>query len=359
MSARILNRDFQHPTDGWYMIEPKGEFPNTDSNVLQIIDDTALRSIANRFNAEAAKPNFAGMLVDHEHFRHQSDQETVAYGWLTKVENRADGLYGQIRWTNTGKTAVDGGDYRFFSTEYLPKDLAILNREGSPRRMRPMRLDGLTLTNDPNNKGAKPITNRREATAEADNSQQQSEIHTMKSVAQKLGLAPEASESAVLEAVQVVLNRASAAEAALDKTKTRLTEVESQVKQHQSERINDVLSRLDAEPIKNRVTDAQRASFRKCLEAEFEAGRDVVDGFIATVGSATQTTAPRNPITNRNQARTPATPGAAESAPDSIEGRAILLNRKVRELMSSAKMPYTEAHDLVCAQHPELIGPTN
>lgn len=362
MNPPILNREFQHPSDGWYNIEPKGEFPNTDSNVVQIIDETALSSIANQFNAEAAKPNFAGMLIDHEHFRHQSDQETRAYGWLTKVQNRVDGLYGQIRWTNTGKAAVDGGDYRFFSTEYFPNDLTILNREGSPRRVRPMRLGGLTLTNDPNNKGAKPITNRREEPTPADNPQQQSETHTMKSVAQKLGLASEASEPAVLDAVQAVLNRAATAEAALAQTKTRLTEFETQVKQHQAERVDDVLSRLDAEPVKNRVTDAQRTSFRKCLESAFEAGRDLVDGFVATIGadnSAAGTTvaAPRTPITNRNQARTPGNPAAPEAKDE--KSKAALFNRKVSEYKAAHKVSHVEADRAISELHPELLPEAN
>lgn len=356
MNPPILNRDFQHPTDGWYNIEPKGEFPNSQGGVVQIIDDAALQSIANRFSAEAANANFAGLLIDHEHFRHQTDQESRAYGWLMKVQNRADGLYGQIRWTATGKAAVDGGDYRFFSTEYFPADLTILNREGSPRRVRPMRLGGLTLTNDPNNKGAKPITNRAEAPAQADPQQQQQSEPTMKSVAQLLGLAHEASEPAILGAVQAILNRVTTAEADLIKVKSRATELETQVQKHQTERVNDVMDRLDAEPVKNRVTDAQRASFRKCLEAEFEAGRDVVEGFIATLGpaaSAAPATAPRTPITNRTQARTPGTPATEEPKDD--KSKAALFNRKVSEYKALHRVSHVEADRAVCELHPELL----
>jgi phage I-like protein len=160
MNSPILNRDFQHPADGWYQIEARGDHPNQRAGVVQIIDDQACDAIVNRFNSEAAQPGFAGMLIDHEHFKHDADKETIAYGWLGKLENRSDGIYGQIRWTETGKKAVDGGDYRFFSTEYDPSDLTVLNRGQNPQRVRPMRLDGLTLTNANNNKGQKPITNR-------------------------------------------------------------------------------------------------------------------------------------------------------------------------------------------------------
>jgi hypothetical protein len=162
MSACIFNRaDFEHPADGWYQIEPKGTHPNLEAGVEQVIDDTACAAIVNRFNADADAgklPQGHELLIDHEHFKDQADKETIAYGWLQRAQARADGIYGRIRWTAVGQSAVDGGGYRFFSSEYDPKDIVALG--GTPPRIRPMRLDGLTLTNMPNNKGGKPITNR-------------------------------------------------------------------------------------------------------------------------------------------------------------------------------------------------------
>lgn len=192
---------FHHPTDCWYHIEARGEHPNRRAGIVQIIDDTACRSIVNRFNEEAARPGFAGMLIDHEHFKHDTDKETVAYGWLMKLQNRPDGIYGQIRWTETGRKAVDGGDYRFFSTEYDPADLVFLNQGESPGRVRPTRLDGLTLTNANNNKGQKPITNREGGNAP------QAKEQRMKTVCTLLGLSEDAAESAVHAEVVRALNR--------------------------------------------------------------------------------------------------------------------------------------------------------
>ena len=163
MNAPIFNREkFQHPADYMYQVQRFGRFPNVSAGVIQIIDKKAGDSIVPRFNAAAANPNFPGMLIDHEHFKHDLSKETTAYGWLMKLENRDDGIYGQIRWTGTGKAAVDNGDYRFFSTEFDAKDCQILN-DGQPREIRPLRLDGLTLTNAPNTPGGRPITNRRSA----------------------------------------------------------------------------------------------------------------------------------------------------------------------------------------------------
>lgn len=160
----ISNREFTKPADGWYAIETPGEHPNRAADVIQVIDQTAVNSMVREFNGEAKEytektgARWPGMVIDIEHFKHDSNKETRAYGWLMQLQNRSGTLYGQIKWTAIGDAAVDGGEYRFFSTEYDPKDLVVLNSD-KPRRVRPMKLDGLTLTNQPNNPGV-PITNR-------------------------------------------------------------------------------------------------------------------------------------------------------------------------------------------------------
>jgi len=210
MSSPILNRDFFHPADGWYQIESKGEHPNRAAGVIQIIDDEACTSIANRFNEEATAGKLRHgneMLIDHEHFSDQPDKETRAYGWLRELQSREDGIYGRIRWSKTGKEAVDGGDYRFFSTEYEPGDCmqCPTNGESGARRMRPLRLAGLTLTNMNNNRGQKPITNRDPN--ETIDSSPSIERKRMNTVAMKLGLAADAPEEIVLAEVSRLLNR--------------------------------------------------------------------------------------------------------------------------------------------------------
>jgi phage I-like protein len=211
MNSPVLNRDFSHPSDGWYQIEPKGEHPNRAGGVVQVIDDEATQSIVNRFNEDAAAGTLRHgneMLIDHEHFSDQPDQETRAYGWLQELQNRPDGIYARVRWTKTGREAVDGGDYRFFSTEYLPADLqpvksATANRQSAISRVRPLRLGGLSLTNMNNNRGQKPITNR-DPNGVAEKQQQ---TKTMNTVAIKLGLTADAAEEIILAEVSRLLNR--------------------------------------------------------------------------------------------------------------------------------------------------------
>ncbi len=235
MNSPILNPDFSHPLDGWYQIEPKGEHPNRAAGVVQVIDEEAMQSIVERFNQDAAAGKLrhgSEMLIDHEHFSDQPDKESRAYGWLVELQLRDDGIYGRVRWSKTGKEAVDGGDYRFFSTEYAPGDCVecrgTVNEGKKPAesetpdaengdkgssldtrhdpllRVRPLRLDGLTLTNMNNNRGQKPITNR-DPNGSADN--QPMEIKRMNSIATKLGLAADVSEEIVLAEVSRLLNR--------------------------------------------------------------------------------------------------------------------------------------------------------
>ena len=245
---------FEHPADGWYHIEPKGEHPNTAGQVVQIIDDAACHSIVHLFNADAATGRLTHgreMLIDHEHFKHDAEKESIAYGWLQQLENRVDGIYGRIRWTATGQKAVDGGDYRFFSTEYDQAGLELLN----DRRVRPIHLAGLTLTNDPNNKGARPITNRHRQGAGTHDpagktghesfdislTESPSGRNTvtglnavtnkinMKNIAIKLGLTAEAGEDAILAEMTRLQNRLTLLEplsAENTTLKNRLTELE-------------------------------------------------------------------------------------------------------------------------------------
>jgi hypothetical protein len=158
-SVSTLSQSGSHTigVDGWYMIEPLGDHFNAAADAVQVIDPLAAVNIVNRFNSDAESPTFPRMLVDHEHFSRSLSQESRAYGWLMKLENRADGIYGKVRWTPVGLAAVEGREYRFFSTEYQADSVMILNDQ-KPRRVRPIKLDGLTLTNTPNNRGQSPIT---------------------------------------------------------------------------------------------------------------------------------------------------------------------------------------------------------
>jgi hypothetical protein len=156
MNTLLLNRDgFQMPADGWYQMAPLGEFAHAAASVVQVVDQDACESMVNRFRAEAQVPNFAGLLVDFDHFSLDGEKRSEAAGWITNLEVRDHGLFGQIRWSDVGEEAVKGGRYRFLSPVWARSDCVDLGNG----RLRPVRLLNAALTNDPNLKGMIPLSN--------------------------------------------------------------------------------------------------------------------------------------------------------------------------------------------------------
>lgn len=146
---------FKLADDGFMMIASKGEHPWTSEDgkiqIVQILDDASLQSQAEAFNRASQEA-----LLDYEHESYDMQKRTTAAGWITNVEVRDDGLYGKPRWSECGTRDVTGGNFRFTSPTYLPSDMEDLG-DG---RKRPLRFDTVALTNKPNMKNMKPITNR-------------------------------------------------------------------------------------------------------------------------------------------------------------------------------------------------------
>jgi phage I-like protein len=172
MNHLILNRDFRLPEDGWYQIAPLGEFPHNGAGVVQVIDQEACVAMAARFAADANTSNFPGLLVDFDHFSLDGEKRSEAAGWIVALEARAAkadgsdgsdttgnaqrGLWAQIRWSDLGEEAVKGGRYRFLSPVWARSDCVDLGNG----RVRPVRLLNAAVTNDPNLKGMRPLSNR-------------------------------------------------------------------------------------------------------------------------------------------------------------------------------------------------------
>ena len=91
MNTLILNREFKLPADGWYQVAPLGEFPHSASGVVQVVDAVACVSMVNRFNEEAMGENFAGLLIDFDHFSLDQRNKSEAAGWITGLEARLPG----------------------------------------------------------------------------------------------------------------------------------------------------------------------------------------------------------------------------------------------------------------------------
>ena len=238
---------FALPADGLYHLVPQGRFPHAEAGVIQVLDEPACRAIARRFAEEARQPGFAGLLVDFDHFSHDPAKPSEAAGWITRLEARAGGVWGEIRWSDKGERAVKGGRYRFVSPVFDAADLeevapapgardvpgsvpplAQPRSPSAPRALRPRRLARLALTNDPNLKGMQPLTNRAAApvaarppcpdpsSGAAEGSIPNTHLQTpsMNKIATLLGLAAEADENALLARVEQLKNRVAELEQA-------------------------------------------------------------------------------------------------------------------------------------------------
>ena len=148
---------FNFKEDAWIHVTPLGEFAHAGAGVVQVIDAEALKAITEDFTAKAAAENFPGLLVDFDHFSMDTDKSSEAAGWISALREDTEGLWAKVRWSTKGKESVEGGEYRLVSPVFpKPSDCEVLG----DNRIRPRSLMSVALTNDPNIKGGRPLTNR-------------------------------------------------------------------------------------------------------------------------------------------------------------------------------------------------------
>jgi len=148
---------FNFNEDAWIHVTPLGEYAHAGAGVVQVIDVEALKAITDDFTTKANAENFPGLLVDFDHFSMDTDKSSEAAGWISALRADAEGLWAKVRWTTKGKEAVEGGEYRLVSPVFpKPSDCEVLG----DNRIRPRSLMSVALTNDPNIKGGRPLTNR-------------------------------------------------------------------------------------------------------------------------------------------------------------------------------------------------------
>src|SRR6185503_15086422 len=217
----LLNRDGTLPADNWYHLVPLGEYPLREKNTadkvttrIQVLDDRALDALVNSFSPK--------LLIDQEHWSYDLERSSEAFGWVTEVQKRADGLWGRVEWTDLGEAAVKNKRYRYLSPVWLPRDVEPLGKD----RIRPLRLDTAGLTNTPNLRGMVPLSNRQAASAAMAGSHNKPK-GTMNSVATRLGLSAEASEEAILGAITSIIIERDGLKNELTPIKNRVTELET------------------------------------------------------------------------------------------------------------------------------------
>jgi phage I-like protein len=390
MNALLLNRDgFQMPADGWFQLAPFGEFPHSAAGVVQVVDEEACTAMAARFKADAAVANFSGLLVDFDHFSLDGEKRSEAAGWITDLEcrpaspdgsavsNACPGLWAKIRWSDIGEQAVKGGRYRFLSPVWALSDCVDLGNG----RVRPMRLLNAAVTNDPNLKGLRALSNsardlgpetidrrpdgksvdscasNRGAENKAEGGDLKPEMRNdMKKVIDKLmnhlGLPGDASEDLVLEkmsglpgltAVSELQNSLKMATDERDALKTQLNGLNVDLVNRDLAEFEGVISDATKpfwteQLLKNR--DTALAALRDVAPLR-DAGSEKAEGKDPQ-GKAEDAKANRKPLHNRAAARpvVPVQGGVASGVKDS---RAVKIRNRAHEIARGDKVAFSVA----------------
>ena len=329
---------------------PRGEFPHAESGKLQVIDDTALSAIVNRFSTESKHPNFAGLLIDQEHFSYDPGKSSASYGWIKEIQNRDDGLWGRVEWTSLGSDAISGGVYRFLSPTWLNRDVEDLGGN----RIRPLRLDTAGLTNVPNLKGMVPFTNRAGYTGS-----DQPETQHMKSIASALGLSTDASEESILAAVTKLQKDLADAKAANSTITNRVTALETDltaVKTTNTKLLGDIVEQ-DLEKYKNRFAAEKRDHWKSALIANRDSALELLASVTepksngGTPGASDTTAVASDGKAMHNRSSTnPPTP--TDEARKKADARAKKIANRANEIATSQKIPYSQAFNMAKGEFP-------
>lgn len=214
--THILNRLDAVPNFKWMHVCPLGEHPWTSADgaevIVQIIDQEACEAMARTYPLSI--PN-SRVDVDHESM--DADKRTAAVGWGRKAEARDDGLWVEVEWNPDGYQLVSNKVYRF-NSPCFPRDGLVALGNG---RFRVTKLGVIALTNDPNLRGQKPLTNSRAQSANP-NTKTTSTMDYKAMMLSLLGLPADASDDAITAAI-------TSAKGQSDAMNSRITELETQL----------------------------------------------------------------------------------------------------------------------------------
>jgi len=175
----------------WAHVCPLGEHPwvseDGKETIVQVIDREAVEAMARTYPVGTPASR-----VDVDHKSMSIDNTTEASGWGKEVQIRDDGLWVRIELTTFGQPLVNGKVYQFTSPCF-PRDGLVDLGNG---RMRVTKLGVIALTNDPNLRGQKPLTNRRSESANP-NTKPANTMDYKAMLLKLLGLPPEATDDQI------------------------------------------------------------------------------------------------------------------------------------------------------------------
>lgn len=240
---------------------PVGEWKNGEDE--QHCTAEALARIVENWKQEGEKD----ILVD---FEHQSEEggtsDTSAAAWASNLRVDPErGLVGDFMFTDIGAEAVSNRRLRFLSVGWFVSDTT---RE-------PMKITSIALTNKPNIPVA-PILNKEQP----DNTHVEDKEKSMDKIKEALGLAPEATEDDVLNAIKASLAKNKEADEAAKKAQE---------------------SALEKEAEEFAETNSKKCN-KEVLKQQYIANKEVAKALVAGIPDAP---AAQQQILNKGQAKEP------------------------------------------------------
>lgn len=344
----VVEADGKLANDGWVHIVPRGELPNHENGIVQVLDDKSLNAILNHLQND---PGIAatGLYMGEEHFIYDSAKSSQAYAWPRKFEKRADGIWANVEpdMTDVGADALKNKRFKFTSFATDPKTPGAIENLGG-NKVRILKIETVGFTNCPNGRDLlAPVTNRntfpgsRESVDSTKTTPQKAK--QMKQVCTLLGLSAEADEASVIAEVTKLKNRLTTLEP-LEATNTTLKNRNTELETEQCDVLLDV----------HGVTDAKA---RETLKPMLGTMKNRADRVTALVNLGHKAIDPKKPagtkVLNRGQAeQTPS--GGKESGvaltPQQLDG-------EVRKLMNRDGIKdFTAGFNALAAERPELFA---
>lgn len=293
--------------------------PGSDQvdEIIQEITLEDITAIANSLNAEAAKPNWPGLLLDVDHFSDFKDKPSEAAGWYKgPFTVEPDGLHAGVELTTRGRELIEGKIYKRLSP-------TLLTRKSASGTYRPFSLESMALTNKPHFQELALVANRGDSFTLTPH---QSEEPMNEELLQALGLPKDATAETAIEAVKT-LNR-------------KVTDYETQV----LERDADAFIAKHGEKFQD--TDKARELFiQNRAAAETLADNLKVIEVKAAPAAKVEKPAEETKILNRTDTKTPvASPADEPEEPGKADAqRAVKIRNRAQELSDLHGMPWANA----------------
>lgn len=296
---------FQIDAEGKVELLQTGYFPHADGPQKIELED--LEAIVAGWRANGANGE---ALVDFDHESYDPAKRTTAAGWLsnpqiqareiedpdTGAARRVNSLVADVRWSTAGLAALRGGEYRSLSPW-------LYGEEDENGDFRPRLLDSAGLTNRPNIKTLRRVANREKTGAQDGGHQtdNQTQQRMKKEHAELLGVAADATDEQISEAIRGMATRAN-----------RAATLEGELTEARKDRdeLADELAAADVREHGDVIADKEKA------QAAFRANREETRSFYRNLRESAAKPADKGgdkPIHRGNRAGTPDLKGDAKN----------------------------------------------